>query len=106
MDAGFDDADDGDGESLLQVVERERGGGVTGDDEHLGPLGQQEGGGGEGVAGDGLAGFCAVGETGGVAEIEIVGCGDERQQGTQDSESAEAGVEDSDGGRVRHRVEW
>ncbi len=98
LDSGADDADHGDGELAGEVVERERGCGVAGDDERLGPLGEQEGGGGEGVAGDGLAGFGAVGEAGGVTQIEVVGAGDEGKQGAEDGEAAEAGVEDCNGG--------
>ena len=48
-----------------------------------------------GVAGDGGLGFCSVGETGGVAEIDVVGRGDAREQGAEDGEASEAGVEDA-----------
>jgi hypothetical protein len=65
--AGFDYADDGDGQGLLNVFEGEGGGGVAGDDEEVGALLVEEPGARDGVAGDGLAGFGAVGETGGVA---------------------------------------
>ena len=74
--SGFDDADDGDGEGVLDVVEGEGGGGVAGDDEELGALLVEELCAGDGVAGDGLAGFGAVGEAGGVAEVDVVGAGD------------------------------
>ena len=53
---------------------------------------------GDGVAGDGFAGLGAVGETGGVAKVDVVGCRDEGQKGAQDGEAAEAGVEDAYGG--------
>ena len=45
---------------------------------------------GNGVAGDGFAGLGAVGETGGVAEVEVFGVGDERKEGAEDGEAAEA----------------
>ena len=98
MGSGLDYADDGDGEGLLDVFEGEGGGGVAGDDEEFGALFVEELCAGDGVAGDGLAGLGAVGEAGGVAEVDVVGAGDERQQGAEDGEAAEAGVEDADGG--------
>ncbi len=45
---------------------------------------------GDGVAGDGFAGFGAVGEAGGVAQVDVVCFGDEREQGAEDSQAAEA----------------
>ena len=98
LDAGVDDADDGDAEAALDVVEGEGGGGVAGDDEEVGALGFEEAGAFDGVAGDGALGFGAVGEAGGVAEVDVVRAGDEGQQGAEDGEAAEAGVEDADGG--------
>jgi hypothetical protein len=50
----------------------------------------KESGAGDGVAGDGLVGFGAVGETGGVAEVDVVGAGDEREKSAEDGETAEA----------------
>ena len=44
-----------------------------------------------------LAGLGAVGQAGGVAEVDVVGAGDEREQSAEDGEAAEAGVEDADG---------
>jgi hypothetical protein len=96
--AGFDYADDGDGEGVLDVVKGECGGGVAGDDEEFGTLFVEELRAGYGVARDGLVGLGAVGETGGVAEIEVAGVGDEGEQGAEDGEASEAGVEDADGG--------
>ena len=98
MGAGFDYADDGDGDGLLDVFEGEGGGGVAGDDEEVGALGLEELCALDGVAGDGLAGLGAVGETGGVAEVDVVRAGDEGEQRAEDGEAAEAGVEDADGG--------
>ncbi len=94
----MDYAYDGDGEGVLDVREGEGGGGVAGYDEEVGALVGEEAGAGEGVAGDGLAGFGAVGEAGGVAEIDVVGSGDEGEEGAEDGEASEAGVEDSYGG--------
>ena len=82
----------------LDVVEGEGGGGVAGDDEEFGALIEEEAGAGDGVAGDGLVRLGAVGETGGVAEVDVVGVGDEREESAEDGEAAEAGVEDADGG--------
>ena len=48
---------------------------------------------GDGVAGYGLVGLGAVGEAGGVAEVDVVGFGDEREKSAEDSEASEAGVE-------------
>ena len=95
---GWTYADDRDGQGLLDVFEGEGGGGVAGDDEEVCALLVEELCAGDGVAGDGLAGLGAVGETGGVAEVDVVGAGDERQQRAEDGEAAEAGVEDADGG--------
>ena len=47
-------------------------------------------GAGDGVAGDGVVGFGAVGETGGVAEVNVVGVRNEREEGAEDGEAAEA----------------
>src|SRR6185312_6750991 len=68
---GLDDSDDRDGEGLLDVGEGEGGGGVAGDDEQVGSLIVEEPCARDGVAGDGLAGLGAVGEAGGVAEIDV-----------------------------------
>ncbi len=95
-----DDADDGDGgDGGADILERKSGGGVAGDHEDVGALLEQEAGAGDGVAGDGLAGLRAVGEAGGVAEVEVAGVRDEGKEGAQDGQAAEAGVEDADGGQ-------
>jgi hypothetical protein len=86
----LDDADDGDGQGALDVLEGEGGGGVAGDDEEFGSLLVEELCARDGVAGDGLVRFGAVGETGGVAEVDVAGVGDEGQEGSEDSEAAEA----------------
>jgi hypothetical protein len=48
---------------------------------------------GDGVAGYGLVGLGAVGEAGSVAEVDVVGFGDEREKSAEDGEASEAGVE-------------
>ena len=67
--AGLDDAEDGNGDGVLNGVEGQGAGGVAGDDEELGALlADQELRALGGVAGDGAAGLGAVGQAGGVAE--------------------------------------
>ena len=100
----MDDSDDGDGEGGLDIWQGESGGGVAGDDEEVCPLLVEEFCAGDGVSGDGLLGLGAVGEAGGVAEVDVVGCGDEGEQGAENGEAAEAGVEDADGGQRRAPV--
>ena len=82
----------------MNVFEGEGGGGVAGDDETVGTLLVEELCALYCVAGDGGLGFCSVGETGGVAEVDVVGRGDAGQQGAEDGEASEAGVEDAYGG--------
>ena len=71
----LDDADDGDGRyGFLDVVEGEGTGGVAGDDEVVGALlFDEETRTLSGVAGDGAAGFGAVGQAGSVADEGVVG---------------------------------
>ena len=95
--AGLDDAEDGDGVGGgADVVEGEGGSGVAGDDEETGALLEEEAGARDGVAGDGVAGLGAVGEAGGVAEVEEGGGGELLAEGAEDGEAAEAGVKDAD----------
>jgi hypothetical protein len=75
---------------VLDVFEGQGGGGVAGDDKQVGALFVEEFCAGDGVAGDGFAGLGAVGETGGVAEVEVLGVGDERKQSAKDGQAAEA----------------
>ncbi len=88
--AGFYYSDDWNGDGLADVFEGEGGGGVAGDDEEVCALFLEEFCAGDGVAGDGFAGFGAVGEAGGVAQVDVVCFGDEREQGAEDSQAAEA----------------
>ena len=98
MGSGFYYADDGDGQGLLDVFEGKGGCGVAGDDEQVRALFVEELGAGDGVTGDGFVGLGAVGKPGGVAEVDVVGVGDEGKQSAEDGEAAEAGVEDAYGG--------
>jgi hypothetical protein len=75
---------------LLYVFESEGSGGVAGDDEEIGSLFVEKLCTGDGITGDGLAGFGAVGEAGGVAEVDVAGVGNEREQSAEDGEAAEA----------------
>jgi len=75
---------------LTDVFEGEGGGGVAGDDEKFGALLVEEAGTGDGIAGDGVVGFGAVGETGGVAEVDVAGIGNEREERAEDGEASEA----------------
>ena len=97
--AGLDDAEDGNGDGVLNGVEGEGAGGVAGDDEELGALlADQELRALGGVAGDGAAGLGAVGQAGGVAEKGEAGLRHAVDEGAEDGESAEAGIENADGG--------
>ena len=82
---------------MLDVRERECGGGVAGDDEKVGALGLEELCAGDGVASDGFARLGAVGETGGVAQEGVMRVRDEGEKCPEDGETAEARVEDADG---------
>ncbi len=95
--SGLDDSYDWDGEVGADFFEGQGGGGVAGYDEEVGTLSEEKAGAGESVADDGLAGFGAVGEPSGVAEVDVVGAGDEGEEIVQDGEAAEAGVKDTDG---------
>ena len=98
LDDGVDDAGDGDGDGGGDLGQGEGGGGVAGDDEMVGALLVEEFCALYCVAGDCGLGFGSVGETGGVAEVDVVGGGDAWEQGAEDGEAAESGVEDAYGG--------
>ena len=84
LDDGLDDADDGDGDCVDDLGHGEGCGGVAGDDQALGTVVLEEAGAFDGVAGDGELGFGAVGEAGGVAEVDVVGSRDERKELAED----------------------
>jgi hypothetical protein len=86
----LDYTDDGDGQGLLDVFEGEGGGRVTGYYEEVGALFVEELCAGDGESGDGVVGFGAVGQAGGVAEVDVAGFGDERQESAEDCEATEA----------------
>ena len=89
----------GTGHGVLNGVEGQGAGGVAGDDEEFGALlADQELRAFGGIAGDGAARLGPVGQPGGVAEKGEAGMGKPADQGAQDGEAAEAGVEDADGG--------
>jgi hypothetical protein len=52
---------------------------------------------GDGVASDGLARLGAIGETSRIAEEDVMRVRDEGEKRSEDSEAAEARVEDADG---------
>ena len=54
------------------------------------------------VARDGLSRLAAIGKPGRVTEVEIIGVRDQVDELLEDGESAEAGIEDTDGGPARH----
>ena len=98
--AGLDDAEHGNGNRVLNGVESQGAGGIAGDDEELGALFfDQELRALRRIAGDGAAGFGAIGQTGRVADESEAGVRQACDQGAQDGEPAEAGIEDADGGR-------
>jgi len=75
---------------LADVVEGEGCGSVAGYDEEVGALVFEVSCAGDGVASDGLAGLGALGQAGGVAEVDVVGTGDEGEQGAEDGQAAKA----------------
>jgi hypothetical protein len=97
-DAGFEDAEDGDAEGGAEGVESVGGGGVAGDDDGFDALVDQELGVFEGEAADGFRGLGAVGDAGGVAEVDDGFVGEELAECADDGEAADAGVEDAEGG--------
>ena len=87
----LDYSEDGDGCSgCFDLGEGQGSGGVAGYDEDVCALIEEEAGAGDGVSSDGFAGFGAVGEAGGVAEVDVMGVGDEWKEGSEDGEAAEA----------------
>jgi hypothetical protein len=90
LSAGFDYADDGYREGLLDVFEGQGCGGVAGYYEEFGALFVEEFCAGDCVAGYGVVGLGTIGEAGGVAKIDVAGFGDEGQEGAEDGEAAEA----------------
>ncbi len=92
-----DDRNGGDG--LFDVFEGEGAGGIAGDDEVVGALlFNEEARALGGVAGDGAAGFGSVREAGGVSDEGVASLRGTVDERAQNGESAEAGVEDADGG--------
>jgi hypothetical protein len=95
--SSFDDPEDRDAGCVANFVQCESGGRVAGDDEKFSALLLEKLSGGDGVACDGALGFRAIRKSGGVSEINEVNAGELGQEGAEDGESTEAGIEDADG---------
>lgn len=103
--AGVDDSGDGEGGELCaDGLEGECGGGVAGEDDVFGVVGLEVGEDFADEGGDGVSGFWAVGDSGGVAEVEDVLEGEDLAEGADDGEAAEAAVKDDDWGGWRGHV--
>ena len=98
VDARRYDTDDRNGDGLDDLLHGQGGGGVAGDYQVVCALSGQETCAFHGVTGDGLLGLGSIGETGGIAQVEVMGSRDALKQGAENGEAAEAGVEDSYGG--------
>ena len=85
--------------ALLDGAEGLGRGGVAGQDDEGAAFGEEVHDGFAGEAVDGVVGACAVGGAGVVAEVDVVVVGLGFADLVEDGESAEAGVEDADGGR-------
>ena len=88
--AGFEDPDHRDGGCWGQLRNGKGRCGVAGHDQQSGTLGQQELGNLPAVAGHGLGAFPAVGNAGGVSEIEDLFGGKGPAEGGHDGESSDA----------------
>jgi hypothetical protein len=97
-DAGLQDAKDGNAERGSQGVERVGGGGVAGDDNSFDSLIDEELGVFERETADGLGRFGAVGDAGGVAQVNDRLVREQFTQSTDNGQTADAGVEDAKGG--------
>jgi hypothetical protein len=98
--AGLDHAEDRDAIDFAELVECVGGGGVAGDDDRLDVLGEEESDILLGEALDGFAAFRAVGDAGGVAEVDDGFPGQELLDGADHGEAADSGVEDAEGAWV------
>ena len=102
---GLDDAEDWNGDRILNGVEGKGAGGVAGDDKEFGTLlADQELRALGGVAGDGAARLGAVGQAGSVADKGEARLRHAVDEGAEDGESAEARVENADGGRHSFQI--
>ena len=99
--ARFDYAYNRDTGRLSDLVQGQSGGCVAGDYQCLRALLLEIVGCADGIAGYGFSGLRAVGQAGGIAEVEVVGIGDEAKQSFEDSQATEAGVENADAGSAR-----
>jgi len=83
------------------LVERQSCGCVAGDYQRLCALLLEIMRSADGVSGNGFRGLRAVGQAGGISEVEVVRIGDEAKQSFQDGQAAKAGVENADAGSAR-----
>ena len=104
--AGFDHTHHRDAGSLRNLVEGQSRGCVAGDYQHLGAVLFEILRRPDSVSGDGLGRLRTVGESGGVAEVEVVSLGCQRNQLLENSESAEAGIEYADAGSSSRGHLW
>lgn len=98
LDARLQDADDGDAEGGLQKRQGVGGGGVAGDDDGLDAMADEELGVLHGETADGVGGFGAVRDAGGIAEVDDGFIRKQLPQGADDGEAADAGIKDTEGG--------
>ena len=93
LEGGFDAYDDGIGPALAENVDGGGGGGIAGDDHRLDSAGHEGFNVAEGQFADLGGGAGAVGRIGGVTEIEVVFPRHLLDQGTQNADAAETGIE-------------
>ncbi len=101
--SGLDHAENGDGQGFPQGGNGECGGGVASDDDGFAGAVEEELADFLRVTGDGGLAFAAVGDARGVADVENVFMRELLAQGGDDGESADAGIENADGGGVGGR---
>ena len=100
--AGMDDADRRNAQQLLNEVKAGSGSGIAGDDHHLHIVLTEPFGNLRHVDANLALWLHAVGAAGGVAKIEQRLFGETVGDGTRDSQSAKAGIEDANGFRRGH----
>ena len=85
-------------DSLGNLIEGQSGGRVAGDHQHLGAVLFEILRRANGIPGNGLGRFRAVGKARRVAEVDVIGVGGERDQFLEDRQSAKAGIKYADAG--------
>jgi len=96
VDAGLDDADDGDVVVFLEIGEGVGAGGVAGDDDGFDAFGEKEADVLVSEVADGLGALGAVGDSRGIAEVDDGLVREEALHGFDDGEAADAGVKDAE----------